>query len=140
MSNKAKVVTLWVIFLFGMTFHSLLAIMPLFWGGSIAMSPEQIAKNPMAPSMWMVLLFFLIPMIIIVLTSFIETKWYRITNFVFTLLFTMMNIWHLIGHFGETSVDPRQIVLLTFVLIFGFFLNIVSFKWIKEQEVNYDRH
>ena len=131
MSNKAKVVTLWVIFLFGMTFHSLLAIMPLFWGQSIAMSPEQIAKNPMASSMWMVLLFFLLPMIIIAVTLFIEAKWYRITNFVFTLLFTMMNIWHLIGHLGETPVDPCQIVLLTFVLLSGVMLNIVSFKWLK---------
>jgi hypothetical protein len=133
MNNRAKIITLWMVFLFGMTFHSLLAFMPLFWGGSIAMSPEQIAKNPMASSMWMVLLFFLIPMIIIVLTSFIETKWYRITNFVFTLLFTMMNIWHLTGHLGEIPVDHRQIVLLTFVLLSGVMLNIVSFKWLKER-------
>lgn len=132
MNNRAKIITLWVVFLFGMTFHSLLAFMPLFWGGSIAMSPEQIAKNPMASSMWMVLFFFLMPMIVIAVTLFIEAKWYRITNFVFTLLFTMMNIWHLIGHFGESPVDPCQIVLLTFVLISGILLNIVSLKWIRE--------
>ena len=132
MSNRAKIITLWVVFLFGMTFHSLLAIMPLFWGGSIAMSPEQIAKNPMASSMWMVLFFFLLPMIITVVTLFIEAKWYKVTNFVLSILFTLMNIYHLIGHFGETPVDPRQIVLLTFVLISGILLNIVSFKWMKE--------
>ena len=132
MSNKAKVVTLWVIFLFGMTFHSLLAIMPLFWGQSIAMSPEQIAKNPMASSMWMVLFFFLLPMIITVVTLFIEAKWYKVTNFVLSILFTLMNIYHLTGHLGESPVDPRQIMLLTFVLISGILLNIVSFKWIKE--------
>lgn len=132
MNNRTKIITLWIVFLFGMTFHSLLAFMPLFWGGSIAMSPEQIAKNPMASSMWMVLLFFLLPMIIIAVTLFIEAKWYKVTNFVFTLLFTMMNIWHLIGHLGESPVDPCQIVLLTFVLISGILLNVVSYRWIKE--------
>lgn len=132
MNNRAKIITLWVVFLFGMTFHSLLAFMPLFWGGSIAMSPEQIAKSPMASSMWMVLLFFLLPMIIIAITLFIEAKWYKVTNFVLSILFTLMNIYHLIGHFGETSVDPRQIVLLTFVLISGILLNIVSYRWIRE--------
>lgn len=133
MTNRTKVVTLWIIFLFGMILHSLLGIFPLFGGESISMSQEQIAKNPMQSSLGMMLFFFLIPMIIIVLTSFIETKWYRIINFVFTLLFTLMNIWHLFGHLGESPVDTRQIVLLTFVLLSGVMLNIVSFKWIKKK-------
>lgn len=133
MTNKIKVVTLWIIFLFGMILHSLLGIFPLFWGENISMSKELIAKNPMQSSMWMMLFFFLMPMIIIMLTSFIETKWYRITNFVFSLLFSFMNIFHLFGHLGETPVDPRQIVLLTFILLSGVMLNIVSFKWFKER-------
>ena len=132
MRNSAKIITLWVVFLFGMTFHSLLAVMPLFWEQSIAMSPEQIAKNPMVSSMWMMLFFFLIPMIIIVLTVFVETKWYRIANFSLSIVFTIMNIYHLTGHLGESPVDPIQIVLLSFVLISGILLNIVSFKWLKE--------
>ncbi len=134
MTNKMKVVTLWIIFLFGMIFHGDLALMPLFWGKSIAMSEEIIAKNPFESSMWMVLLFWLLPMIIIAFTLFIETKWYRITNFVFTLLFTLMNIWHLFGHFSETPVDIRQIVLLTFIFISGIMLNLVSFKWLNKGE------
>ncbi len=133
MTNKMKVVTLWVIFLFGMILHSLLGIFPLFWGESISMSQEQIAKNPMQSSLYMMLFFFLIPMIIIVLTSFLETKWYRITNFVFSLLFSLMNVFHLFEHLGESPVDLHQIVLLTFVLISGIMLNIVSFKWLKER-------
>ncbi len=132
MNNKLKVVSLWILFLFGMIFHGNLALMPIFWAKSVAMSEELIAANPMAPMLWMMLMIWLIPMIIIAVTIFIEAKWYRITNFVFTLLFSLMNIWHLTGHLGESPVDPRQIVLLTFVLISGILLNIVSFKWIKE--------
>ncbi len=133
MINRTQVITLWIIFLFGMILHSLLGIFPLFWGESISMSQEQIAKNPMESSMWMMIFFFLIPLIIIVFTSFIETKWYRITNFVFTLLFTLMNIWHLFGHLGESPADTRQIVLLTFILLSGVMLNIVSFGWLKKK-------
>jgi len=132
MSNRLKVIFLWILFLFGMISHVELGLMPIFWAKSVAMSEEQIAASPMVPMLWMMLIIWLIPMIIIAVTLFIEAKWYRITNFVFTLLFSLMNIWHLIEHIGETPVDPRQIVLLTFVLISGILLNIASFKWIKE--------
>jgi hypothetical protein len=132
MSNRTKISVLWAIFLFGMIFHTLLAIMPVFWGQSVTMAQEQIDTHSLTPMMWMMLFFFLVPMIIIALTLFIETKWHKITNFIFTLLFTLFNIWHLMGHAGETPIDLRQIVLLTFVLISGILLNIVSYKWIKE--------
>jgi len=133
MNNRTKVMMLWAIFLFGMIFHTLLAVMPVFWGQSVAMTQEQIAANPMDPMMWMMLFFFLFPMIMIVLTLSIEAKWFRITNFILSLLFTLMNIWHLIGHLGESPADPCQIVLLTFVLISGILLNIFSFQWMKKQ-------
>ena len=132
MNNRTKVMMLWLVFLFGMTFHTLLSVMPVFWGQSVAITQEQIAANPIAPMMWMMLLTFLIPMITIALMTLIEAKWYRITNFVLTVLFTLINIWHLIGHASETPVDLRQIMLLTLVLISGIVLNIVSFKWIRE--------
>lgn len=133
MNNRIKVIMLWGVFLFGMISHTLLAVMPVFWGQSVAMTQEQIAANPMAPMMWMMLFFFLFPMIMIVLTLSIEVKWCRITNLVLSLLFTLMNIWHLIGHLGESPVDSCQIVLLTFVLISGILLNIFSFRWMKKQ-------
>ena len=44
-----------------------------------------------------------------------------------------MNIFHLIGHITEIPVQMVQVVLLTFVLIFGILLNIVSYKWMKEE-------
>lgn len=132
MNKRTKIVTLWIVFLFGLTFHTLFAVIPIFGGESVAMSQEMIAKNPMAPMMWMMLFFYLIPMIVMVMVLFIEAKWNKVTNFVLTLVFTLFNIFHIAEHCGETTVDGRQIVLLTFVLISGVFLNIVSFRWMKE--------
>ena len=132
MSNRIKIVLLWVVFFLGMTMHTFLTIMPVFWGQSITMSPEQIVAYPITPMMWMMFFFFLLPIIVIVLTLLTETKWYRITNFVFSLVFTLLNILHLAGHLGKIPVDPRLLILLTFVLISGVILNVVSFRWIKE--------
>ena len=131
MTNKLKITILWSVFLFGMTFHSLLAIMPIFFGADVAM-PDSTGSVP-ASMMWMSLLIYLIPMILIVLILFTEEKWFKITNFGFSILFTLMNIFHIVGHLSETPVKSVQIVLLTFVLISGILLNIVSYKWMKEE-------
>ncbi len=97
MENRNKILLLWTIFLLGMIFHSLLAIMPVFWGQSIAMPEEMIAKHAFEPNMWMMLAFFLLPMIIIVVTTFIESGWYKITNFILSILITLMNIFHVMS-------------------------------------------
>ena len=131
-TNREKIVVLWVVFFLGMTTHSLLAIIPIFFGVDVAM-PDSTGVVP-APMMWMMLFFWLLPMIIIVGTLITEVNWFRTTNFVISLLFTLFNIWHPIGHLKESPVDPRQIVLLIFVLAFGILLNIVSFKWMKEEK------
>ena len=130
MTNRVKIVSLWIIFLFGMAFHSLLAVMPIFFGADVAI-PDTTGVVP-AGMMWMSLFFYLIPMIIMVIVLFIEAKWNKVTNFVLTLVFTLMNMFHLTEHASTSLVDPRQIVLLTFVLIFGIILNIVSYRWLKE--------
>ena len=130
MTNRLKVIVLWTIFLFGMVFHSLIAMMPLFFGESVAI-PDATGAVPVS-MMWMSLAFYLLPMIFITTTLFIETSWYKITNFVFSVLFSLMNIFHLFEHFSQASVDFVQVALLTFVLIASILLNIAAFKWMKE--------
>lgn len=130
MNNRTKIIILWAIFLFGMTVHTILALIPIFYGVDIAI-PEATGKVP-SVMLWIMFLSLLIPMILILAVSFIEYVWFRISNFVLSIIFTIMNTYHLIGHAGETPVDPCQIVLLTFVLISGVMLNIVSYRWMRE--------
>ena len=113
-----------------MVFHSLLAVMPIFFGANVAML-EATGVVP-AGMMWMSLFFYLIPMIVIVVILLIEAKWNKVTNFIITLVFTVMNIFHLTEHAGTSPVDPCQIILLTFVMIFGIILNIASYRWVKD--------
>ena len=70
MTNRQKIITLWTVFLFGMTFHSLLAIMPVFFGADAAI-PGSTGSVPDS-MMWMSLLIYLLPMSLIVLILFTE--------------------------------------------------------------------
>jgi len=114
-----------------MTTYMLLAVLPVFFGEDIAM-PGATGAVP-ASIAWMTLFFYLLPIIVIALTLFLETNWFRISNFVISLLITLMNIYHPIEHMKQSPVDPRQIVLLTFVLAFSILLNVVSYRWMKEE-------
>ncbi len=130
MSNRMRVTTLWVVFLFGMTFHAILGVMPIFFGADVAM-PDATGETP-AGMMLLMLLFFLIPMVAVVMSVFVEAKWYRIANFVLTLAFTLFNAFHLIQHLGEAPVEVHQVLLLAFLLISGVLLNIASYRWMRE--------
>jgi uncharacterized membrane protein YjdF len=130
MTNKLKVIVLWTVFLFGMAFHSLIALTPIFFGASVAI-PDATGAVP-GFMMWMSLAFYLLPMIFITAALFLESSRYKITNFVFTLLFSLMNVFHLFEHFLQAPVDFVQIALLTFVLIASILLNVASFRWMKE--------
>ncbi len=130
MTNRLKIIVLWVLFLFGMVFHSLLAVMPLFFDASIAM-PDTTGAVP-ASMMWMALAFYLLPMIFIATTLFVKSSWYKITNFVFSGLFSLMNVFHLFKHFSQAPVDFVQVTLLTFVLLTSILLNVAAFRWMKE--------
>ncbi|MDP8238058.1 MAG: hypothetical protein P9X24_03125 [Candidatus Hatepunaea meridiana] len=132
MTNREKIIILWVVFFLGITTHMLLAVLPIFFGAEIAM-PDATGAVP-ASMVWMMLILYLLPIVIIALVPFLEEKWFRTSNFVISILFTLMNIYHPIEHLQQSPVDSRQIVLLTFVLAFSILLNIVSFRWMKEEQ------
>lgn len=130
MTNRLKVIVLWIIFLFGMAFHSLIALTPIFFGASVAIPGATGAVSGFM--MWMSLAFYLLPMIFISTALFLESSWYKITNFVLSVLFSLMNVFHLFEHFSHAPVDFVQVALLTFVLIASILLNVASFRWMKE--------
>lgn len=128
MNNQLRVIVLWGLFLLGLTFHSLLEFMPLFFGVNIAMSG---ATGSMPGWMnWVFLSFYLIPMICITIALFISSKWYKIINLIFAALFTFFNVYHLVEHTSEgMGVQP---VLLTYIFIASVLLTLVSYRWLKE--------
>ena len=130
LENRMQVIVLWMVFLVGFTTHTLLAVMPVFFGGDVAI-PDAAGSMP-ASMGWMTLSFFLIPLLLIVGILFSRATWCRFTNLVFAGLFALLNIFHLYEHAVESPVEWTQVVLLAWVLIFSLIQCGVSFRWVWE--------
>lgn len=128
---QTQIIALWAVFLFGMVFHSQLAMMPLLYGESIAM-PETKGKMPVS-HLWLMLGFFAIPMVAIVLTVINASPTYRILHFGLTLFYTVMNFLHAAMDLQVRPIEWYQIVLMVLVFANGLVLNLVAFQWMQAQ-------
>ena len=129
MKNQAKIIVLWGIILIGLIIHALIEMMPLFFGQSIAM-PDATGTMPDQMA-WMMLLFFLLPMVCIVGVLFCSSNWIKITNLLLAALFMLLNLVHFISD-GLIAGSALQSVLLIFVLFSSVLLFIASLRWKKE--------
>ena len=71
---QEKIVALWTVFLLGTVFHTQLDLMPLFLGIDVAIVRHHQEIATMAEIkliLWRMLLFFSLPMIVIVSTVFV---------------------------------------------------------------------
>lgn len=130
---QTQIIALWAVFLFGMVFHSQLAMMPLLYGESIAM-PETKGKMPVS-HLWLMLGFFAIPMVAIVLTVINASPTYRVLHFGLTLFYTVMNFLHAAMDLQVRPIEWYQIVLMVLVFANGLVLNLVAFQWMQGQIV-----
>jgi hypothetical protein len=127
LSSQEQIITLWAVFLFGMIFHSQLAMMPALYGESIAM-PQSKGKMP-ASHPWLMLGFYAIPIIAIAATVFMDSQPYRIVHFGLTAIYTVMNFLHAALDLTVKPIEWYQIVLMLIVFANGILLNIVAFQW-----------
>jgi hypothetical protein len=128
---QQKIAALWVVFLLGLLFHTQLGLMPLFHGLSVSEFHAQ-GISEITPILWLMLGFFMLPMLAIVGTIFIESKQYRVIHFWLTILFTVLNISHLIADLMVQPIAWYQIVLMATLVVIGLILNLVSYQWVKE--------
>jgi len=128
---QEKIVSLWIVFLLGLLFHTQLALMPLFHGLDIVASHSQ-SMAEIAPIMWLMLGFFALPMAAIIGTVMTNTRRYRTIHFGFTLLYTMLNLSHLIADLVVQPIAWYQIALMVILLVIGLLINAVSFQWMQD--------
>jgi hypothetical protein len=131
LNRQTKIIALWAVFLFGIVFHTQLAVMPLLYGQDVAL-PNAPGKAPVI-DLWLMLVFFILPAIAIVATVLNDSKRYRAIHFWLTVAYSVMNLAHVVSDLAVRPIEWYQIVLLLGVFINGIFLNIVSFQWIKER-------
>lgn len=129
-NHQEKIIALWSVFLFGTIFHTQLGLMPLFYGESVAMSGTKGVTN--VSDLWLMLGFFVLPMIAIVATAFNNSKRYRFLHFGLTIFYSVMNFLHIVLDLLVKPVAWYQIALMVMLFIVGVLLNLVAFQWRQE--------
>jgi hypothetical protein len=127
-----QIIALWTAFLLALLFHTELGLMPLFHGQNIAYSHD---TQNIAVILWLMLAFFVPPLLAIILPTFTDSKRYRIGHFWLTVLYSALNLAHLIADLSVTPIEWYQIALMTLLLLIGILLNLVSYRWM----INYHR-
>lgn len=124
-----KIVALWTAFLLGTLFHTQLGLMPLFHGQTVAHSHD--AAEATSLIFWLMLGFFVIPLFAIVCTLFWDNQRYRLLHFWMTVIYSVLNLLHLVMDLFVSPIAWYQIALMAIVLLIGLLLNLVSYQWLK---------
>jgi len=130
-----KIIALWTVFLLGTLFHTQLALIPLFHGIDVAIMShhhqETATIAEITPILWGMLLFFILPMLAIIAIAFYRFKRWRVFHFGFTLLYSVLNLAHLVADLVVDPIAWYQIALMLLLFLVGILLNIVSYQWVK---------
>ena len=106
---KIRISLLWLFMAVAMSAHSVLAFME---PGAI----EEIGEMAMGPGMMLFMaLFWWVPLVIAVLTFILRNSANRWTNIVLGIIFTILNIYHLVEHVAEPSAHQILIIASTVV-------------------------
>ncbi|GAB4236536.1 MAG: hypothetical protein Kow0049_21710 [Stanieria sp.] len=131
---QEKIIALWTVFLLGTIFHTQLALMPLFHGLEVSHGHGAAAAsiNEISYILWLMLAFFLLPMIAIVGTAFYNSYRYRSIHFCLTVVYSVMNLLHVILDLFVDPIAWYQIVLMVVLFLVGIILNVVSYQWMQQ--------
>lgn len=130
---RERIIALWTAFLLGTLFHTQLGLMPLFHGLSVAESQPASKLSDISVIMWLMLGFFVLPMLAIIATTFNDSKRYRVFHFALTIFYSVMNLLHVVADLFVQPLLWYQITLMIILFLIGLILNIVSFQWMKLQ-------
>jgi hypothetical protein len=130
---QQKITSLWNVFLLGTLFHTQLGLMPLFHGLSIA-HPNLHAHElkDISSILWLMLLFFTLPILAIIGVNFTNYRKYKIAHFCLTILYSVLNFIHLKMDLGVKPIIWSQITLMLILFLIGLLLNLVSYQWMRE--------
>jgi hypothetical protein len=133
-----QIIALWTAFLLALLFHTDLGLMPLFHGQSITHSQD---TQDISWILWLMLMFFIPPLCAIVLPTFTDSKSYRIGHFWLTIIYSVLNLAHLIADLTVTPIAWYQIALMTILCLIGILLNLISYRWMLHyrHEKQHDR-
>ncbi len=124
-----QITALWTAFLLALLFHTDLGLMPLFHGQNIAHSHD---TQDISWVLWLMLFFFVPPLCAIVLSTFTDSKRYRVGHFWLTICYSLLNFAHLIADLLVVPIAWYQIALMMILVAIGILLNLVSYWWMTD--------
>lgn len=129
-SFVGKITILWGVFLLGTLFHTQLALIPLFHGIEVTLHAESAADiSEIASILWLMLAFFMIPMVLMVATLFAHSRRYRAIHLGITVIYSLLNLTHLVMDLFVTPIAWYQIALMGWLVLVGLILNGVAYQW-----------
>jgi ABC-type spermidine/putrescine transport system permease subunit II len=84
-----------------------------------------------APFFWLMLAFFMLPLFAIIVLSFSQSRKIRQIHFGLTVIYSVLNLGHLIADLTLALIIWYQIFLMAFLFLLGLLINVVSWRWFK---------
>ncbi len=106
--------------------------MPLFHGQSVVISGAH-GTGDIAWILWSMLAFFVVPMLLMIATLFIDSKRYRRFHFGVSVFYSVLNFFHVLADLFVPPIAWYQIALMVILFLVGLLINLVSFQWMKER-------
>ncbi|MBR1706089.1 MAG: hypothetical protein IJ721_04785 [Bacteroidales bacterium] len=126
MEKKQRIILFWVLTVVGFLSHSMLELMPAFWGESIA------SMDPPAPAgmiAFMACLTYLVPVAGILLTVYGKGKTARVIQAVLACLMAVFTLFHMSELF--TGFTPAQLLVMPLMFVIALLMAIDSIKFCK---------
>lgn len=135
-SAALRVAGLWGAWLLLMVFHVELGLMPLFHGASVEIE-SQVAASQLPPLFLAMLLYFLIPVLamLLALHAFTEpARWtntprWRQSHFWLTVVYSVTNLLHLLADLRLPDARTDQVLLMLALTLVGLQLNRDTWLW-----------
>jgi len=123
---KIRISVLWLFMAVAMSAHSVLA----FTERDVA---EQMWEMQMGAGMLVFMaLFWLVPLIMAALSLTLKDSANRWANIVLGIVFTLLNIWHLVEHL-TTAPAAHQILIIASTVVVTALIAWCAWKWPKQE-------
>lgn len=132
MNYQQKTIALWLTYMTGIIVNIITEFLPLFLGKSIIVpNPERMTVAQVSMN---TVIFFSVPITIIILMIISDQKWVRMINLILSALLLFLSIYVLITDYNEVeskSPNYAPILILSLMLILSAVNLWIAFKWLK---------
>jgi len=125
---KTRIAVLWLFMAVAMSVHSIVGLMQP--GMIEEIMSGEIEGGELGPGMLVFMaLFWLVPLWLAFVSMTLKDSCNRWVNFVLGIIFTLLNIWHFIGHLASTV----QILIIGSTVVVTALIAWYAWKWPKQE-------